>query len=125
MLSSISLIVSTFNFSEYSRLEQIERYDFSNGELVSSETILNRSGGNPHFDDSRLYKDRYVLSNLGTIADIETGEVIYNGGCNVKNARIKGTDDEVLVIYSEDTDKYYSYDLEKRECSLLTWIHNA
>lgn len=116
---NMSLIISTINNSG-PRLEHIMQYQFVNGDLVSTETVFTHPVVNPYFTDSQLHQNRYLISKYGDILDIRTGEVAYGADSGAKYLKLKAIDGDKVIVYSEDTGQYYSYNLEKRECSTLT-----
>ena len=114
-----SLIVANVDDSntDGDRKQDLIKYDFENGELVSTETIITNPGGQLRFncEESRVYRNQYVITDFGDIVDITTREFIHRGGSGSGYTRLIGVEGDHVYIHQPQTDKYYYFNLANLE----------
>jgi hypothetical protein len=118
-LQRVSLIVANIDDSnsEFDRTQDLIKYDFENGEHVSTETIVTNPGGQLRFncEKSRVYRNRYVITDFGDIVDITTRQFIHQGGSGPEYTRLLGLEGDYVFIYQPQTEKYYYFNLANLE----------
>lgn len=118
-LQRLSLIVASVDDSnsDGERTQDLIRFDFENGELVSSETIVTNPGGQLRFnqEESLVYRNRYVITDLGDIVDITTRDFIHRGGSGSAYTRLLGVEGDYVFIHQAQTDAYSYFDLGNME----------
>ena len=114
-----SLIVANIDDSgsEGDRIQHLIKYDFENGELVLTETIVSNPGGQLRFncEESRVYRNRYVITDFGDIVDITTRQFIHRGGSGSGYTRLLGLEGDYVYIHQPQTDAYYFFNLANLE----------
>jgi hypothetical protein len=118
-LQRVSLIVANIDDSnsEFDRTQDLIKYDFENGEHVSTETIVSNPGGQLRFncERSRVYRNRYVITDFGDIVDITTRQFIHRGGNGSGFTRLLGVEGDYVYINQPSTDVYYYFNLANLE----------
>jgi hypothetical protein len=80
-----SLIVAEYKADTIGSYTYLVRYNFSQGELISKDTIFgapvtrkNISGSYVRFDLGRnfIYNNRYIISGIGNVIDINTNSLV-------------------------------------------------
>ena len=99
------------------RTQDLLKYDFENGELVSTETIVSNPGGQLRFncEESRVYRNRYVITDFGDIVDITTRQFIHRGGSGSGYTRLLDVVGDYVYIHKPQTDEYYYFNLANLE----------
>ena len=114
-LFRVSLIVANIDDSnsEQDRTQDLMKYDFDNGELVSTETIITNPGGQLRFncEESRVYRNRYVITDFGDIVDITTRQFIHRGGSGTEYTRLLDVEGDYVYLHQPETDTYYCFNL--------------
>ena len=122
-LQRVSLIVANIDDSnsEFDRTQDLIKYDFENGEHVSTETIVSNPGGQLRFncERSRVYRNRYVITDFGDIVDISTRQFIHRGGNGSGFTRLLGVEGDYIYINQPSTDVYYYFNLANLETKEL------
>lgn len=118
-LQRVSLIVTNIDDSnsEHDRTQDLIKYDFENGELVATETIISNPGGQLRFncEESRVYRNRYVITDFGDIVDITTRQFIHWGGNGSGFTRLLEVEGDYVYIHQPSTDEYYYFNLANLE----------
>lgn len=112
--TSESLIVVHYDESGKTGLVQlIYKYNFINNVYAGREELLSVIGRKGDKDYIRcdkgtntLYKDRYLISSIGNIIDLQEKKVIYDG-----SAKLVRCSNDSIIYYTNDIfkGKYYSY----------------
>lgn len=99
------------------RTQHLMKYKFVEGELVSTDTIVSNPGAQLRFncDESQLYQDRYMITDLGDIVDITTGQFIHRGGSGSAYTQLLGVEEDRVFIHTPQTKEYHYYDLAEQE----------
>jgi len=118
-----SLIVANVDDSnsDQDRKQDLIKYDFKNGELVSTETIITNPGGQLRFncEESRVYRNRYVITDFGDIVDITTHQFIHRGGSGTEYTRLLDVEGDYVYIHQPQTDAYYFFNLANLEYGVM------
>ena len=118
-LQRVSLIVANIDDSnsEFDRTQDLIKYDFENGEHLSTETIVSNPEGQLRFncEKSRVYRNRYVITDFGDIVDITTRQFIHRGGNGSEFTRLLGMEGDYVYINQPSTDVYYYFNLANLE----------
>ncbi len=123
----VSLIIAVVDDTDLdpgdsdTRCQHLIKYQFANGELISTDTFVTNPGQQLRFNcqESRLYQNRYVITDFGDIVDITTEEFLHRGGSGSGFTRLKGTEDNRVIIYIPQSDAYHYYDLATKEYAPL------
>lgn len=118
-LQRLSLIVASIDDSNSGgeRTQDLIRFDFENGELISSETIVTNPGSQTRFnqEESMVYRNRYVITDFGDIVDITAHDFIHRGGSGSEYTRLLGVEGDFVIIHQPQTDAYSYFDLGNME----------
>ncbi len=102
-LFRVSLIVANIDdsSSDEDRTQDLIKYDFDKGELISTETIVSNPGGQLRFncEESRVYRNRYVITDFGDIVDITTRQFIHRGGSGSGYTRLLDVEGDYVYIH--------------------------
>lgn len=122
-LFRVSLIVANIDdsSSEEDRTQDLIKYDFEKGELVSTETIVTNPGGQLRFncEESQVYRNRYVITDFGDIIDITTRQFIHRGGSGSEYTRLIGVEGDYVYIHQPSADVYFYFNLANQEAREL------
>jgi hypothetical protein len=112
--STESLIVVHYDEGSKAGLMQlIYKYNFVNNVFAGREellTVVGRKGDKDYIrcdkGSNTLYKDRYLISSIGNIIDLQERKVIYDG-----SAKLVRCSNDSIIFYTNDIfkGKYYSY----------------
>jgi hypothetical protein len=118
-LQRVSLLVANIDDSnsEWERTQDLIRYNFEKGELISTETIVSNPGGQLRFncDESRVYRNRYVITDFGDIVDLTTRQFIHRGGSGSGYTRLLEVEGDYVYIHQPQAETYYYFDLANLE----------
>ena len=118
-LLRVSLIVANIDDSSSNedRTQDLIKYDFDKGELISTETIVSNPGGQLRFncEESRVYRNRYVITDFGDIVDMTTRQFIHRGGSGSEYTRLLDVEGDYVYIHQPKTDVYYYFNLANLE----------
>ena len=109
-----SLIVVHYDQGNKANLGQlIYRYNFVNNVYAGREELLSVTGRKEGKDyvrcdvgNNTLYKDRYLISGIGNIIDLQDRKVLYAG-----SAKLVRCSNDSIIFYTNDIfkGKYYSF----------------
>jgi hypothetical protein len=109
------------------QMQHITKYTFENGVMQKKETIMTvpaRKNGKDYarFDlgNSTIYKNRYVVTSIGTVIDTKTKNVLSTDNATF----VKQTNDSV-VFYTNDIFKGKYYAVLNTEKGTYTKVENA
>ncbi len=112
--SDESLIVVHYDTDGKTELRQmIYRYNFVNNVYAGREKIMTVDGKKNDKDYVRcdkgintLYKDRYLITGIGNIIDLQEKKVVHDG-----SAKLVRCSNDSIIFYTNDAfkGKYYSY----------------
>jgi hypothetical protein len=100
--------------------QTLVRYHFSDGVVVSSETILTTRTLELRYDlgDNQIYDGRYVITSWGDVVDLTTGKILLKS-----KGELIGIDKEsnAVIIRVERADDIgvYSFDLASHQYRLM------
>lgn len=119
--SKTSLLVAVCNTEKKCEPQKIKRFNFERGKLISSEDVLAFFANTERFErvTYRLVQNRYVISRLGDVLDIQTNEMFgdergdYFGadGDKIYIFQNKGGTDVKLVTFDLQSKKYKRVEL--------------
>ena len=93
--------------------QNLVRFRFRNGVLVSQDVILNTKTAQVRFDlnKNQLYRNRYVISRWGDIVDIQNKQVLHEG-----DGEYVATEGDRIIqrLNNSDTKGYFYYDLKTK-----------
>ncbi len=111
-----SLIVAEYDTKDRGTGDYVNLvlYHFADGRLTSKDTILDVTSRITNYElkNSLLYKDRYVITPVGHIIDIQTKLMLKR-----ERSRLYETRGDSLIFYkffSPEYTEYYIYDLNKK-----------
>lgn len=98
--------------------QHLVRYRFSDGELVSKDTVLTTSTNGVRFDlgQNRIYRNRYVITNWADIIDVPSGKVLHSGPGEYVAAE---ADRIITHVEHVDVRGYFYFDLKTNRYSRL------
>lgn len=112
--SSESLIVVHYDEGNKAKLGQlIYRYNFVNNVYAGREQIMSIEGRKDGKDyvrcdvgENKLYKDRYLISGIGNVIDLQDKKVLHDG-----KAKLVRCSNDSIIFYTNDIfkGKFYSY----------------
>lgn len=103
--------------------QEIVRYDFVNGKLAGSETVISLPTDDIRFDidGGRILFNRFLVSGSGDVIELKTKEILHRGQGDLLTIRGRKL---ITVVNSTDAEGIFSFDLDTREYKKLRGLKN-
>lgn len=98
--------------------QNLVRFHFKNGELISKDIIFTSETTDVRFDlgKNRIYRNKYIISNWGDVVDIQTKSLIHKS----KGEYVAAEGNQIIIkVNRVDVEGYFYFDLERKTYARL------
>jgi hypothetical protein len=98
--------------------QNIVRFRFKNGELISKDIIFTSQTTDVRFDlgENFIYRNRYVISNWGDVVDTQTKSLLHDS----KGDYVAAEGNQIIIkVDRDDVEGYFYFDLERKTYARL------
>lgn len=99
--------------------QNLVRFHFKNGELISKDIIFTSQTTDVRFDlgQNRIYQNKYVISSWGDIVDIQNKSLLHKS----KGEYVGAEGNQIIIKVNRiDIEGYFYFDLERKNYARLS-----